>query len=175
MTQNERWKDIPKYEGLYQASDLGNIRSIKFGKVITMKLNLSWGYFKVNLYQHGKVACIRVHRLVAITFHENQQGKPQVNHINGIKTDNRAENLEWCTRSENQKHAFKNELQKSLVGVKNPMSKLNDLQVRQIMLLRRSGLSLASISKKYNISFQHVSRIVNRSAWSHLNLNQNTL
>lgn len=79
----------------------------------------SKGYLHVALCHNNKTKIITIHRLVAKTFIPNTQNKPQVNHINGIKTDNRVENLEWCTASENQLHAFANNLTKRYKGIDN--------------------------------------------------------
>lgn len=117
----EIWKDIPGYEGCYQASNLGNIKSIPRyvsnhtgmllvkEKLITQRKNKQ-GYMICYLSKNAKDECFRVHRLIAKTFIPNPENKPQVNHIDGNKSNNRLENLEWCTNSENQIHAFKNGL-----------------------------------------------------------------
>ena len=118
----EIWKDIKGYQGLYQVSNLGRIKSIKRNIFLKAHTN-SKGYLVVSLSKNNSLSTYRIHRLVAETFIPNLENKPQVNHINGIKSDNRIDNLEWCTNSENQKHAFKNGLQKSVVGNSNPNSK----------------------------------------------------
>lgn len=99
----ERWADIPGYEGLYHISDQGRVFSVRRGKL--RKLNdTGRGYQQVTLAKGGRREYPLVHRLVADVFIPNPENKPQINHINGIKTDNRAENLEWCTMSENLQH-----------------------------------------------------------------------
>lgn len=115
----EIWKDILDYEGYYQISDLGNIRSLDriikhstgadkicrgSSKVIHTTPN---GYKTARLYKKGIGKQMLVHRVVAKVFIPNPKNKPCVNHINGIKTDNRVENLEWVTYSENQIHSFR--------------------------------------------------------------------
>ena len=95
--KEEIWKDIPGYEGEYKVSNMGNVYSIIKHRLSSLMLNKTLGYLFVNL--HGKN--YRVHRLVALTFIPNPENKPYIDHINTIKTDNRVENLRWCTPMEN--------------------------------------------------------------------------
>lgn len=110
----EIWKDIKGYEGLYQVSNLGNVKRIRFinihsnypkEKMKSKKLRKD-GYYEIALYKNGKGKSIQIHRLVAKAFIKEIDGKEYVNHINGIKTDNRVENLEWVTASENKIHSI---------------------------------------------------------------------
>ncbi|WP_339165415.1 NUMOD4 domain-containing protein [Siminovitchia sp. FSL W7-1587] len=109
---SEVWKPVKGYEGEYEVSDLGNVRSIKFGKVITLKTFDSKGYKKVSLYLNGKMKHHHVHRLVAEAFIDNPLNKEYVNHKDGVKGNNVLGNLEWVTPSENSIHAYKNGLAK---------------------------------------------------------------
>jgi hypothetical protein len=94
-----------KVEGFdYEVSNLGSVKSLISGKILSP--SKSGNYYKVTLYKKGKRNCILLHRLVALTFIENVENKPCVNHKNGNKKDNNCENLEWCTASENMIHSY---------------------------------------------------------------------
>ena len=122
----EQWKDIPGYEGYYEASSIGGIRSKRRliirsdGKKITLKRKkLKFHlqrYLGVKIYKNGIPKNFKVHRLVALTFIPNPENKPQINHLNGIKIDNGVDNLEWVTQSENMLHAYKTGLKKPKKG-----------------------------------------------------------
>ena len=117
--ENEIWKDIKGYEGLYQVSNLGRIKSLErksktkgnveyIKKEKVLKERFSNGYVSVILYKNGTKKNFRVHRLVAKAFLVNPKNLPQINHINFNRSDNRIENLEWVTAKENIQHNFKN-------------------------------------------------------------------
>jgi hypothetical protein len=116
---NEIWKDVLGYEGRYMVSSFGRVKSLqrvavsnfeKAKRLMSEKLISSLGsrgYKTVCLTsKEGGERVFKVHRLVCNAFIENKYKKPMINHINGIKTDNRVENLEWCDNSENQRHAI---------------------------------------------------------------------
>ena len=114
----EIWKDVVGYEGLYQVSNLGRVRSLdvvdRLGRLHKGKIRVSkdngTGYQTLPLKHDGKQKMVTVHRMVAIAFVDNPYNLPEVNHIDGDKTNNRASNLEWCDRRYNVKHAVKNGL-----------------------------------------------------------------
>lgn len=114
----ELWKDITGYEGLYQASTKGNIRSLNHirkngtnqymqrGKLLKFNKNPN-GYLQVRLSKNGVAKTYRVNRLIALTFIDNPFNKKTVNHINGNKLDNNVKNLEWATHKEQTNHMHK--------------------------------------------------------------------
>ena len=111
----EEWKDVVGYEGLYEVSNLGRIRNKKRNTMVTLLDNN--GYHRVELWKNNKRRRYMLHRVVAQTWIPNDdETKTQVNHINEIKTDNRVENLEWCTVSYNNKYG--NRIQKMLDTIK---------------------------------------------------------
>ena len=121
MPTTEVWKDIKEYEGLYQVSNFGNVRSLtrftigirskKLCNILIkeriLKPIISRGYLSTALHKNNKSYTHLIHRLVAQTFINNPDNKRTVNHINGIKTDNTLENLEWATDKENITHAIR--------------------------------------------------------------------
>jgi hypothetical protein len=166
----EVWKDIKDFEGLYQVSNLGNVKRLVSERVFEERLicrNMDrYGYIKRSLNKKGIQKSFTEHRLVAVAFIENPENKITVNHINGIKTDNRVENLEWNTNLENKQHAVNSGLT-NLKGVNHPKCKLSEKQVLEI---REIGFSQTrtSLSKKYGVSRNNILGIIKGKNWSHL-------
>jgi hypothetical protein len=137
----EVWKDISGYEGLYQVSNMGRVKSLerivsprKQGQRIAhekikQSKHTKDGYLEVTLCKNCKPKSIRTHRLVAHAFCENPFNKAEVNHIDGNKLNNRADNLEWVTSSENQIHAYKLGLQKVSGGALSNRKRIKCLEL----------------------------------------------
>lgn len=182
----EVWKDIVGYEGVYQVSSLGRVRSLDrtkkdrwgnnvplSGRILKQKLNRG-GYYCVHL-RTNKESHPTVHRLVALTFIDNPENKETVNHKDGCKTNNAVENLEWATISENTKHAIENGLytppnikEHTRYGTDAHSCKLTEDDIIQIRKLRCEGLTYNAISKIYKIGITQVSRICKFQSWSWL-------
>lgn len=187
-SEQEIWKDIPGYEGLYQASSLGKIKSIlrkekslhpKTKKIFIRTRNEKFlrfsldkdGYLKVRPCKNGKPKMFSVHKLILLTFKPNLNNLPQINHINGIKTDNHINNLEWCDHSHNMKHSYANNLHKiaNKQGENSPVSILTEKQVLEIRRLWSFGeYNQKQLSEKFNTEQSNISRIVNNIYWKHI-------
>ena len=155
----EHWKQIANFND-YLVSDQGRIKSLKHGKERILKPGLIGnGYYAVGI--GGKTTS--VHQLVALYFVENTRNVPFINHKNGIKTDNRADNLEWCTRSENIQHAYHTGLNKNR-GIRH---KLHKLTQDQVDFIRDSvgSFSRKDIALMFNITQGEISNILNGRCW----------
>ncbi len=191
--QEEVWKDVVGYEGIYQISNTGRVKSLartveywnpRWGcmvsRVIEEKLltpcNNQFGYPVVHLRNSskGKSHKLLVHRMMAIAFIPNPDSKPAINHMNGCKTDYNLGNLEWVTNKENTQHAIAMGL---VVPPKNlsPMrgeghwgSKLTVVQVKGIREMRNSGYTYKDIATVYGIHWVTVGKICRKVLWKHV-------
>lgn len=177
----EIWKDIYfidkgityDYRGLYQVSNIGRVKSVerkvksKNGyrivkeRILKSKIN-RYGYYEVGLSKNSKIKTIRVNRIVASMFIPNPNNYPVVNHISGAKIDNNSKNLEWCSQSENLKHAFRIGLMKrstpmkGRTGEKHPKSKkVNQYDLQGNFI--KTWDCIRSVERKLNINSQNIS------------------
>lgn len=171
----EIWKDIKGYEGLYQVSNYGRIKTLsrfKRSKGFNKEKILSpgkskSGYLTVLLYKNNERKNKSVHRLVCEAFIKNKYNKKTVNHKDGNKHNNKLENLEWTTYSENGIHAFKKGLNKPSKGEKNGNSILDKQKVLEIRCLCEK-LSNAEVSRILNVNKGTVSDVKLRKTWNHI-------
>lgn len=179
----EIWKDVDGYEGIYQVSNKGRIKSLdrcfirKDGKPIRLKGQIlrghhdTKGYIQIELKCRGKRDLRALHRLVALAFIPNPYNKPQLNHKDGNKENNCTENLEWCTCQENIRHAWDNDLNKAKLGEKHPNHKLTEEQVRFIKENYKpwdKEYGGAALAKKFNISQGPIQNIIKNKGWKHI-------
>lgn len=153
---------VPGFE-FYEVSDHGNVRNNKTTKILKPCKFKNSGYLYVDLCKSGIKHRKLVHRLVLSTYNSNEQ-KDQVNHINGIKTDNRLSNLEWCTKSENQKHSIKIGLRHTR-GENNSQAKLTE---KEVLMILKDNRNYSIISKEYCISIPTISDIKRGYSWTHI-------
>jgi hypothetical protein len=171
----EVWKSLPNYEGRYDWSNMGRVRSLvkansgggvskrKIPLIRKQRINAD-GYLQVGLQSNGELKTFIVHRWVGILFVPNPENLPEVNHLKG-KLDCRSASLEWTTASDNQKHAYKNGLRIPLGGEKNPKCILTEKEVLEIFNSSKHKNELAVM---YKISTHTIRHIKRGSTWSYL-------
>lgn len=158
----EIWKDIEGYEGLYQVSNMGRVKSFlqrSSGKIRLLKLH-NRGYNSVSLKKAGKPKWFFVHRLVATAFIPNPEHKREVNHINGNKTDNRVCNLEWVSSSENKRKGFDT----GLLSNRN-RRKLTYEQAEEIRKKYARGVTKYMLTKEYGLCNRSITDIINHKTY----------
>ena len=185
MNNLEDWTDVGGYEGIYEVSSFGNIRSksrivaFKAGgkhksynrmfKGVYLKPGLDErGYRHISLARDGVSKTKKICGLVAKAFIRNPFHYPEVNHQDGDKTNDNISNLEWVTSSENKLHALRNGLKIPAKGVKIATAKLNDNKVREIRKLKREGYSYSELSRLFGVAPETVFAVVTRITWKHI-------
>lgn len=176
----EIWKDITGFEGLYQVSDLGRIKSLdritknyhsgdRYEKGKYLKPgNSHSGYKLIVLHKNGISRTFRLHRIVAQHFIDNHNNKPQINHKDGIKSNNAISNLEWCTAKENISHAFKNGLRSGY-----DRAILSDADVIYIKThYVRLKVTASYFARKFNVSESCIRHIISGKNWSRINITE---
>ena len=175
----EIWRPVPGFEGEYEVSNLGKVRSLDRiqhrsngqsycdfcikGRVLKPYLTgKNDGYCTVSL-KHKNV---KVHRIVARSFLQPVEGKNEVNHINGNKHDNRASNLEWVTSGENGQHALTTGLKRTGADVPNAKLTASDVyQIRRTYVKGDSKFGAKPLSREYGVSNTTIRRIVRNKKW----------
>lgn len=158
--------DIPGYKDYYKASSDGRIFSVRYNRFLKSSFKGSTGYVLVDLSVGGVNKTYRVHRLIALTFIPLIDAKPYVNHKNGIKHDNRVDNLEWSSHSENLLHATR--ILKTMGGKNNNTAKLTEQNVLDIREKYSKGIKVRSLSQEYGTTSSNIKAIVDKKSWRYL-------
>lgn len=177
----ESWKAIPGYVGAYEVSSFGAVRSVdrttvseKDGRTrvypgkLLKQCTKNRRYATVSLSVNGALRSIKVARLVALAFVDNPNGKPEVNHKDGDRLNNRAENLEWATRKENMRHAVETGLRPPKLGEKHGCARLKESEVLKIRELREQGAELRQLGEEFGVHHSTIFHIVHRMTWTHI-------
>lgn len=185
---SEIWKEVPTLHHRYEVSNLGRIRKpihtnrygCTYGGGILSQSIGHFGYYQIclSVKQANARTTFLVHRLVATAFVPNPDpvNKILVNHKNGNKLDNRAENLEWVTSTENQLHALETGLKVNKKGEEHPQATLSNAQVYEVRKLYiESDLDMGTIASQFNVSHAVVSLIINLKTWTNVGIPCSTL
>lgn len=169
---SEIWKPVVEYEGLYEVSSLGRIKSFpkrrNHSKPIILKSSIgSHGYPSVSLLKNGVQKGYTVHSLVLTAFRGPRPKNNESRHLNGIRTDPRLVNLRWGTHRDNcldrKRHGRGNS------GEMHPLAKVTENDVREMRYLRNvKGLKLREIGERFNCTPHHIGMICRRTTWKHI-------
>jgi hypothetical protein len=168
--ENEQWRPVVDWGDRYSISSMGRFWLIKSQRMAIPKKN-DRGYLIISMWRDGKTKCVSIHRLMAIAFIPNPEGKKTVNHKNGIKTDNRIENLEWMTHTEQQRHKI-GILHKGC-GATGGGNKLTADQVLEIRAARaakktRWDNTYSKLAQKYGVGWRAIYEIATRRSWKYV-------
>lgn len=175
--EGEIWKPVHGYEGRYDVSNMGRVKSLgrkgsgcrKYDFVLSPGMGTS-GYLMVNLSMDGVSKSTMIHRLVANHFVENTELKPEVDHVNTIKTDNRASNLEWVTSSENTIRGLNKGIMNTAKGSMKKRSKFTEEQVHEIKKRLINGEQGAVIAKEFGVNKVSIYAIKSGKTWKHVSV-----
>lgn len=161
----EEWRDIPGYEGYYQASRHGRIKRVSSGKILKPSIS-NWGYYRVRLSCDGTIHYQSIHRLILLAFAGYANGSYECNHIDGNKSNNNIKNLEWVTSSENRLHSSR------ILGHRGEnmgAAKLSEAKVLEIRKLYLTGeYSYEKLCHMFNVSVSLIGAIITNKAWTHV-------
>ena len=166
-----KWKPVVEFNG-YKVSDTGLIWSDKKNDYLTPWKH-QCGYLCVDFSENGKTYHRRVHRVVLESFvGKSPKGKNDCNHIDGNKANNNVDNLKWCTRSENLKHAYDMGLKVALKGIEHKSSKMNEKQIKQILKDKEHKRKYSDVYNEYKdiISLNTFNCIWTRKTWKHIQI-----
>ncbi len=161
-----KYRDVIGYEKYYRIYDNGDIFSYRKG-FLEPQLNND-GYYSITLCVDYKIKRFLVHRLLFLNFVGDIPDGLQINHIDGVKTNNNLSNLELCTPLENTRHAWSLGLVKKKLGEQTSLAKITETKVREIRKLFKLGLTQVEIAKKFNIHQTNVHYIISNKTWSHV-------
>jgi len=179
----ERWIPVDPdgfFKGLYEISDRGRFKmlprlqnnmwgGLSLTKEKIISGHTAHGYKIVQLKKEPKRLTIAVHRLVGLAFIQNPENKPYINHKNGVKHDNRAINLEWCTPSENNHHFSETIVSNRKRGEKHPKAKLTEEKVIEIRrLYKNEGHTTRSLAKMFEVGYVRIYDIIAYRTWKHV-------
>lgn len=169
--KGEEWRAIPGYEGLYSVSLFGRVRrdarACATRPGLILRHNLSRSYPFVVLYKNRRPRTYTVHSLVAHAFIGERPDGHEVNHKDGVKTNPRSDNLEYCTKSENCKHALGTGLRTPAKGQESSQSKLTDTDVREIRFLK-GKVPHKDLAAQFRVDRSVISRVQTGKSWAHI-------
>jgi hypothetical protein len=161
------WKDIVDYEGLYQVSNEGRIRRNKNGHILNHRF-MDTGYDRCVLYKKGNPKTLMVHRIVALSFIDNKDNKPIINHKDSNPKNNNVENLEWVTAKENTWHSI-NKGRQCLWGEKHPSALIKEKDARlMIKLCSEYAIKRKAVAIIFGVKRHIVDMLMTNRSWKHI-------